>query len=86
MPWICARRTCLIKVRLDGGIEEKLLNCAAMSIVVTAWFDKKHEKAVLGLPKGRSVHVQGKVGDVGVDKNRGEVFLSLDECMLVKRE
>jgi hypothetical protein len=61
-----------------------VLETGTRGFVVTAWFDKKHEKAVLGLPKGRSVHVQGKVGDVAVDKKRGEVFVSLDECMLVK--
>jgi len=61
-----------------------VLETGAKAFVVTAWFDKMHEKAVLELPKGRTVRVQGKVGDVGVDKKRGEVFVSLDECMLVE--
>jgi hypothetical protein len=59
------------------------LGTARPALVITAWFDMKHEKAVLFLPKGLTVRVEGKVGDVGVNKERGEVFVSLDECLLV---
>jgi hypothetical protein len=52
--------------------------------VVTAWFDKRHEKQILGLRKGEIVRVAGKVGDVAVMKNRGEVFVSLDECVTIE--
>jgi hypothetical protein len=61
-----------------------VLKTGTKGFVVTAWFDKEHEKAVLELQKGRTVRVQGKVGDVGLIKKSGEIFVSLDECVFVK--
>jgi hypothetical protein len=61
-----------------------ILETGINQFVVTAWFDKRHEKQILGLRKGEIVRVAGKVGDVAVMKNRGEVFVSLDECVTIE--
>ena len=60
-----------------------VLETGTKEFVVTAWFDKKHEKEVLGFQKGQVLRVRGKIGDVTIIKKRGEVFVSLDECVRV---
>jgi hypothetical protein len=61
-----------------------VLDTGKKEFVVTAWFDKSHERDVLALQKTQTIRVIGYVGKVSVIKDRGEVSVALDDCIILE--
>ena len=63
-----------------------VLETSVKTNVVTGWFDKKDQKAVLALRDGQRAVIRGKIGDVVVIKEREEVVVTLEKCVIVRNK
>lgn len=60
-----------------------VLQTPVKEFLLTPWFDRSLEKTVLNLVKGQTISVRGKNPHFTVDKGSGEVWLRLDDCVIV---